>query len=84
MPLQGFSLILQSSYLQLICLHYILHYITSSWLWFLKTSLFAAASQDAAGQMALFAGVNTASAGAIILLQLRATVSLGRLHLVHS
>ena len=82
-PLQGFFLILQSSYLQLICLHFILHYITSSWLWFLKTSLFAAASQDAAGQMALFAGVNTASAGAIILLQLLATVSLGRLILVH-
>ena len=84
MPVQGFSLILQSGYLQLICLHFVLHYITSSWLWFLKTSLFAAASQDTAGQMALFAGVNTASAGAIILLQLLATVSLGRNLLRHS
>lgn len=76
--LRGFTLIAKSGYLCHVCLHFVLHYIVSTFFYFEKTMVVATAGGSASQMVATFALMNSLSAGAVAILQLTATV---RLHL---
>lgn len=73
--LRGFTLIARSGYLCHVCLHFVLHYVVSTFFYFEKTLVVATAGGSASQMVATFALMNSLSAGAVAVLQLTATVS---------
>ena len=61
------------------CLHFVLHYIVSTFFYFEKTLVVATAGGSASQMVATFAVMNSLSAGAVAVLQLTATVSINLL-----
>lgn len=72
---EGFRLIAKSSYLCHVCLHFVLHYLVSTFFYFEKTLVVASGGGSASQRVATFATINSMSAGAVALIQLTATVS---------
>ncbi len=72
--LEGFRLIARSGYLCHVCLHFVLHYIVSTFFYFEKTLVVAGGGGTASQRVATFATLNSLSAGAVALIQLTATV----------
>ncbi len=72
--LEGFRLIARSGYLCHVCLHFVLHYIVSTFFYFEKTLVVAGGGGTASQRVATFATLNSMSAGAVALIQLAATV----------
>ena len=72
--LGGFRLIARSGYLCHVCLHFVLHYIVSTFFYFEKTLVVASGGGSASQRVATFATINSMSAGAVALIQLTATV----------
>ncbi|KAA6417728.1 MAG: hypothetical protein FRX49_12314 [Trebouxia sp. A1-2] len=72
--LEGFRLIARSGYLCHVCLHFVLHYIVSTFFYFEKTLVVAGGGGSASQRVATFATLNSMSAGAVALIQLTATV----------
>lgn len=72
--LEGFKLIARSGYLCHVCLHFVLHYIVSTFFYFEKTLVVASSGGSASQRVATFATINSMSAGAVALIQLTATV----------
>ena len=72
--LEGFRLISRSGYLCHVCLHFVLHYIVSTFFYFEKTLVVASGGGTASQRVATFATINSMSAGAVALIQLTATV----------
>ena len=72
--LEGFRLIVKSGYLCHVCLHFVLHYIVSTFFYFEKTLVVAGNGGSASQRVATFATLNSMSAGAVALIQLTATV----------
>ena len=72
---EGFRLIATSSYLCHVCLHFVLHYLVSTFFYFEKTLVVASGGGSASQRVATFATINSMSAGAVALIQLTATVS---------
>jgi len=72
--LEGFRLIARSGYLCHVCLHFVLHYIVSTFFYFEKTLVVAGGGGTASQRVATFATLNSMSAGAVALIQLTATV----------
>ena len=71
---EGFQLIAKSSYLCHVCLHFVLHYLMSTFFYFEKTLVVASSGGSASQRVATFATINSMSAGAVALIQLTATV----------
>lgn len=71
--LEGFRLIARSGYLCHVCLHFVLHYIVSTFFYFEKTLVVAGGGGTASQRVATFASLNSMSAGAVALIQLTAT-----------
>lgn len=71
---EGFRLIAKSSYLCHVCLHFVLHYLVSTFFYFEKTLVVASSGGSASQRVATFATMNSMSAGAVALIQLTATV----------
>ena len=71
---EGVRLIAKSGYLCHVCLHFILHYIVSTFFYFEKTLVVASGGGNASQRVATFATLNSMSAGAVALIQLTATV----------
>ena len=78
--LEGFRLIARSGYLCHVCLHFVLHYIVSTFFYFEKTLVVVGGGGSASQRVATFATLNSMSAGAVALIQLTATVSWPRCH----
>lgn len=74
--LEGFRLILRSPYLLHLCAYLVCNASVSAFVYFERTMVVAAASEEAAGRLAMFANINSTSALAILGLQLTATVCL--------
>ena len=79
---EGVRLIAKSGYLCHVCLHFVLHYIVSTFFYFEKTLVVASSGGSASQRVATFATLNSMSAGAVALIQLTATVRTSLLHLV--
>ena len=75
--LRGFRLIAASPYLQHMCASLALGYVISSFFYFERALVVAAAFDNAAARTQTFAIINSVSAAAIVLLQLLATVRNG-------
>ena len=71
---EGFWLIAKSGYLCHVCLHFVLHYLVSTFFYFEKTLVVASGGGSASQRVATFATINSMSAGAVALIQLTATV----------
>ena len=78
--LEGFRLIAKSGYLCHVCLHFVLHYIVSTFFYFERTLVVAGGGGSASQRVATFATINSMSAGAVVLIQLTATVQCLMLH----
>lgn len=74
--LKGFTMIARSGYLRHVCLHFVLHYIVSTFFYLQKTRVVAAAGGSASQVVASFALMNSLSAAAVAVLQLTATVGM--------
>ncbi|KAL3148605.1 hypothetical protein ABBQ38_014033 [Trebouxia sp. C0009 RCD-2024] len=70
---EGFWLIAKSGYLCHVCLHFVLHYLVSTFFYFEKTLVVASGGGSASQRVATFATINSMSAGAVALIQLTAT-----------
>ena len=71
---EGFRLIAKSGYLCHVCLHFVMHYLISTFFYFEKTLVVASSGGSASQRVATFATINSMSAGAVALIQLTATV----------
>ncbi len=67
--LDSFRLIAASPYLRHLCAFLTLNYVVSSFFYFERSLVVAAAAQDAVGRMRLFAGINSASGAVIAVVQ---------------
>ena len=74
---EGFRLISKSGYLCYVCLHFVLHYLVSTFFYFEKTLVVASSGGSASQRVATFATINSMSAGPVALIQLTATVCFG-------
>ena len=81
---QGFRLIAKSSYLFHVCLHFVLHYLVSTFFYFEKTLVVASGSGSASQRVATFATINSMSAGAVAIIQFTATVHCASHHCMFS
>lgn len=70
---EGFRLIAKSGYLCHVCLHFVMHYLISTFFYFEKTLVVASSGGSASQRVATFATINSMSAGAVALIQLTAT-----------
>lgn len=75
--IEGVRLIARSGYLCHVCMHFVLHYVVSTFFYFEKTLVVARSGGSASQRVATFANINSMSAGAVALIQLTATVTDG-------
>ena len=71
---EGFWLIAKSGYLCHVCLHFVMHYLVSTFFYFEKTLVVANSCGSASQRVATFATINSMSAAAVAFIQLTATV----------